>query len=222
MAFIRSVAFAVAFAVVGGVPCVARASISVSPTIITSGGSYTVSWTDTSGGYWHAYLRESVNGGTWSKTAVTGTYSKTYTGKPVGTYAYKVQIYFYDKELGGEDFDHETNVVTAQVVPAGAPGMPGAITGPDKPSTSSYTLSWGAASGAVTRYDLRENGVVAYGDSIFADSAASTSASTGGWPRRLPATTWDRSWGGANLWLVRRTESGTASDRPRRLTQTVG
>jgi hypothetical protein len=48
--------------------------------------------------------------------------------------------------------------------PAQVPGAPGAISGPTGTNTTgSYTLSWGAASGTVSRYDLYENGALAYG-----------------------------------------------------------
>ncbi len=36
------------------------------------------------------------------------------------------------------------------------PGIPGAISVPSEASTGSYTVSWGAASGALTRYELQE------------------------------------------------------------------
>ena len=96
----------------------ASANTAVSPTL-TMSGSYTVSWTETSGGVIRAYLAESVNGGGWAKTTVTGTSSKAFTGKAIGTYAYKVQIYEYDYELRQEVFQYETNSATVQVIAAG-------------------------------------------------------------------------------------------------------
>jgi RHS repeat-associated protein len=42
------------------------------------------------------------------------------------------------------------------------PGVPGAITGPSNSTTGSYTLSWGAASGVVSNYQLYENNVGIY------------------------------------------------------------
>lgn len=162
MAAIRSAVLATLLVGVAALPGSARGDSSVSPVTSCAPGSYTVSWTEKSGGVWRAYLWESANGGTWSKTTVTGKYSKAFTGKPVGTYAYQVEIYFYDRELGGEVFDHETNVATAQVLAPAAPGTPGAITGPPGSSTPSYALAWGAASGRVDRYELRENGALVF------------------------------------------------------------
>lgn len=65
-------------------PALASASVSVS-TAISYNGAYTVSWTDASGFLTHANLFESVNGGAWVKTTVTGTTSKAYTGKAGGS-----------------------------------------------------------------------------------------------------------------------------------------
>lgn len=115
----------------------AQASASVSPPVSTN-GAFTVAWTDTSGGVVRAYLAQSTNGGAWAKTTVTGTLSKAYTGKAIGTYAYKVQIYLYGLELKKELFDHETNVATVQVTTLTAPGAPGAVTGPERSESGAY------------------------------------------------------------------------------------
>ena len=159
------------------VPAVAEASVSVSPSVSTN-GAYTVTWTDTSGGVVRAYLAASTNGGAWAKTTVTGTLSKAFTGKAVGTYAYKVQIYLYDAELKKELFDHETNVATVQVTTLAAPGAPGPLTGPARSESGAYSLAWGAASGTVTRYELTENGVNVYSGTALA--AALTGRKDGG------------------------------------------
>ncbi len=148
-------------------PLAAGATISASPTA-TSSGNYTVSWTDASGGLTRAYLATSVNSGAWSKITVTGTYSKAYTARPAGTYRHKIQIYVYDGELRQEIFEYETNVV--EVFVGASPGVPGAIAGPSTSSTGSYALTWGAATGSPTRYELLENGALAYsGPALSAD-----------------------------------------------------
>lgn len=136
-------------------PVVASALTSVSPTISTT-GAYTVSWTDSSGGAIRAYLQQSFNGGAWAKTTVTGTTSRAYTGKPVGSYAYKLQVYEYDGELRQEIFQYETNVATVQVAAPQAPGVPGAPTGPALSESGAYTVSWTGATGVLpTRSILR-------------------------------------------------------------------
>ncbi len=143
------------------VPALAGASTAVSPAV-TMNGAYTVSWSEASGGAIRAYLQQSFNGGAWAKTTVTGTTSKAYTGKAVGSYAYKVQIYEYDYELRREVFQYETNVATVQVITAQAPGVPGTPTGPALSENGDYTVSWTGASGVVTHYELKEGGTTIY------------------------------------------------------------
>lgn len=50
---------------------------------------------------------------------------------------------------------------------ANTPGVPGSISGPFSSYTGAYTLYWGAASGAVTRYELHEDNVLAYSGSAL-------------------------------------------------------
>ena len=80
--------------------------------------------------------------------------SNGFTGKPDGTYRYQVQA-FNAAGCGVRtpEFD-----VTALL----PPGAPGALVGPSTSATGAYTLSWGAASGTVSRYNLYENGTLAY------------------------------------------------------------
>jgi RHS repeat-associated protein len=139
-------------------PLTADAAVTVSPSPSYT-GSYTVTWTDTSGGNIRAYLAQRVNAGSWTKTTVTGTTSRAYTAMAVADYAYKVQIYSYDSELRKEIFEYETAAVTVQVWKS-IPAAPGPITGPTvAESGTPYTLTWTAPAGVVTRYELLENGV---------------------------------------------------------------
>ncbi len=71
-----------------GLPSSAAATVSVSPAL-SYDGSYTVSWTDWSSGQTRAYLYQSFNGGTSSRTTVTGTYSRAYSGMSPGDYKYQ-------------------------------------------------------------------------------------------------------------------------------------
>jgi RHS repeat-associated protein len=151
-------------------PCLVAATVSISPSPSYT-GSYTASWTDFSGGPVHAYLATSLNGGAWTKAAVTGTYSKVFTGKAVGSYAYKVQIYTLE---GVEIFDYETPAVTVQVWTS-IPAAPGAITGPASSESGNYALAWTSPPGVVTRYELLENNVLVPG-------ASGTSVSLSGKP----------------------------------------
>jgi RHS repeat-associated protein len=140
-------------------PVVAHASVSISPTT-SYNGAYTVSWTDASGGATRAYLASSFNGGAWSKVTVTGTYSRSYSAMPVGTYSYKIQIYRYDLELRKELFERETSVASVLVTTPSAPAAPGPISGPTSTTIGTYSLAWGAAAPPVDRYELQENGVL--------------------------------------------------------------
>jgi hypothetical protein len=52
------------------------------------------------------------------------------------------------------DYDNAGNRI--RVVTGTAPGVPSSITVPTSSTTGSYTISWGAASGTVTAYQLFE------------------------------------------------------------------
>ena len=136
-------------------PGAALGTVSIAPSP-SYDGTYTVSWTDGSGGMTRAYLAESLNGGAWTKTTVTGTTSKAFTGRAVGDYAYKVQIYLYDGELRREIFEYETAPATVSVWKS-VPAMPGATAGPASDDDGAYTLSWTKPPGVVTRYEVLEN-----------------------------------------------------------------
>lgn len=160
MALRRAVVLVVLAAFLG-LPRSAAATVSVSPAL-SYDGSYTVSWTDWSSGQTRAYLYQSFNGGASTRITVTGTYSRAYSGMSPGDYKYQVKIYFYEPEDGREYLQSQTNIVTVTVTSAGAPGTPGAITGPTSSSTGSYALGWGASSGTVSRYELQQNGTLVY------------------------------------------------------------
>lgn len=56
----------------------------------TSTGTYTVSWTEQSGGQTRAYLYERENQDRWKKTTVTGTNRRTFT-KPLHFLRYRIR-----------------------------------------------------------------------------------------------------------------------------------
>jgi hypothetical protein len=130
-----------------GFPTMAMAQLTAPA---TSTGTYTVSWTESSGGQTRAYLYESANQGPWMRLTVTGTNSRTFT-KSQGTYSYKIQFCFYEPEINQEICEPFSNEVTVVVTTApGIPGVPGSLGGDITNTTGTYTLSWAAASGAVT------------------------------------------------------------------------
>ncbi len=136
-------------------PVQARATVSVTPAVSYT-GSYTVAWTDASGGARRAYLAVSLNAGAWTKVTVTGATSKAYANQAVGTYTYKLQVYLYDAELKKELFEYETPVATVQVWKS-VPAIPGPMAGPSQSGSGSYTLTWAAPPGVVTKYQVLEN-----------------------------------------------------------------
>ena len=121
----------------------------------STNGNYTVSW-DSSG---YVILQEKKDSGNYT-TVYTGTgTSKSFSGKAAGTYKYRLVMQIC---MMGCSFtitlytEPETTVVS---VPA--PSKPGNISGPGSVSytTSSgatYSLSWGASTGTVTKYELQE------------------------------------------------------------------
>lgn len=174
MASRRSLSGAAALAAVLALPASvasAAATISVSPTT-SYDGSYAVSWTNPGVYFETAYLSESVNGGTWSRTNVTGTQSRSFTGKALGSYAYKVDFYFFDPELRR---DFRVGGTSTATVVVSAPSTPGPITGPTSSATGAYTLNWGASTGTVSRYELHEDGVIAYSGTALSASLSGRS-----------------------------------------------
>lgn len=133
-------------------PQITLASISAPA---TSTGTFSVSWTASSGGLMRAYLYESTNDGPWVRYTVTGENSKTFS-KPEGIYTYKLRICLFEPEIDREICNPYTNEVTVVVTTAQVPGVPGSL-GPNiNNSTGNYVLSWNAATGVVTRYELHE------------------------------------------------------------------
>jgi tyrosinase len=150
----------------------AWAQLSVPP---LSTGTYTVSWTEPSGGQTRAYLFESANLGPWIRSTVTGSNSRTFTKSP-GTYSYRLQICFFEPELNRELCDPFSNEATVVVASAqGVPGVPGSLGGNFTSTTGTFTLSWAAAAGTVTRYELEERTGNGPWNRIQDDSAQSAS-----------------------------------------------
>ena len=117
-------------------------------------GNYTVSWTVSSTGSSYV-LDESTDGGmTWTRVYAGTALEHALTGKSDGTYHYKLSACF-TAPIGGTICVPAAGpyAVTVKIVPP--PGVPGAIRGPSE-SNGWHTLSWGAATGSPTRYELQE------------------------------------------------------------------
>jgi len=131
----------------------ANAGLSVSPSPST--GSYTVSWTAVPGADEYR-LRESTNGGvTWSGNYYVWGTAKSFAGKPIGTYTYKLR-YCVEIYMRGEYFprcyDATYPTVSVTVQPAG-PATPTGLSGPSTDDDGAYSIIWNAVSGA-THYTI--------------------------------------------------------------------
>jgi|GEM_PF-3955587 len=147
----------------------AQAQAPTAPTITLastdSDGSYTVSWTESTGATYYA-LEESSTYTFLSSTEVyngSGT-TKDITGKSNGTYYYRVKA---GSAVGVSDWSSATNFV-AVTITSTTPETP-AVTKPSAPTITlattdadgSYTVTWAASTGA-TYYVLQENETVIY------------------------------------------------------------
>ena len=134
--------------IVVSVPPVAPSTITVPATNNT--GAFTVTWSAVSGTVTAYELWEATNSSFTGETRVynsTGT-SFGVTGKANGTYYYRARA-CNTAGCGG----YATSTGTVVALP---PGAPISITSPATSTTSTYTVSWGAASGTLTAYELYE------------------------------------------------------------------
>lgn len=124
-------------------------SISVPPASPT--GSYSITWGAASGNVTAYQLYEATNAGFSGQVlAYTGTaLTKAIAGKGDGTFYYQVRA------CNGSACSGYRTAGNALVV-AHPPGLPGIMVVPLGSTTGSYSISWGAASGTVTAYELYE------------------------------------------------------------------
>src|SRR5262245_8217539 len=143
----RMVLVVAAIWLVAGTRSTAYAQLTAPP---VSTGTYTVSWTASSGGQTRAYLLEGQ-----TRINVTGTQSRTFTKSP-GTYSYRLQICFFEAEINRELCEEPSPEVTVIVTTAAVPGTPGNLAGAPAHNTGNFTLSWSTVSGRVDRYEVEE------------------------------------------------------------------
>ena len=118
-------------------------NLGLSVPATSSTGNYTVTWNSGT----DYYFDEKVGQGNWTNLyyGSAGTYS--FTGKPDGTYSYRVRwhlclfdcVWYY--------------TYSQSILVPGAPQTPSAITGPSADTDGDYVLAWGASTGADT-YEL--------------------------------------------------------------------
>ncbi len=142
--------------VVAATPPPARVgSISASPSTIVQGGQFTLSWSGVSGATsYNIYADPPGSSPNRFLQSTSGT-SSTRTAGILGTYQYSVTAC----NSSGCSTPRATSLTTRAPTPS-APG--GASVASLAPINGSYTISWGAASGTVTAYELFENDARVY------------------------------------------------------------
>lgn len=143
-------------------------------------GAYTVSWSASGGGSTYD-LEESTNGGAWVLIHNAAPRSVSVSGKPAGTYGYRVRAC---NPIGCTGYS-ATASVTSVYPPVAAPGL----NAPARSGPGSIGIGWSAVGGA-TRYTLQESangaGWVSLVDSN-ATSYATPSRGVGNYAYRVAA-----------------------------------
>jgi YD repeat-containing protein len=133
----------------------APASLTVPTTEVATGTAFPVSWSAATGTLTRYEL--------WQDTQpnVTNPATQVYSGPNLTTnVTVTVPGTFYYYVRACNDPACSGFTASTAVVALTAPGVPGAITGPAEAATNTvYTLSWTAASGTVTSYELQQDTV---------------------------------------------------------------
>lgn len=109
-------------------------------------GAYTVSWTEVSSATSYQ-LEESANGGAWTLLFNAAGTSTALSGKPAGSYSYRVKAC----NVGGCGPLSGTAATQVVLAPTASP----VVTSPANVAISSYTVSWNAVA-AATSHQLQE------------------------------------------------------------------
>ncbi|MDM3872286.1 hypothetical protein QSV34_13100, partial [Porticoccus sp. W117] len=109
-------------------------------------GTYSVSWNNSTGATSYQLQRQ-TNGGSWSTIQNTSATSRSESGLGNAVYGYRVRAC---SSVGCSAY---SSVDTTQV--AITPGVPSSITTPGTNYSGTVSLSWGAASGSVSYYQLQ-------------------------------------------------------------------
>ncbi len=128
----------------------AGATMTISPSP-SYDGAYVVTWNDSTS---FRTISFDLMGSDGTALGMGGTKTKSFSGKAPGTYTYWLDAY----SNADGSFLYSTAPVSVQVaLPLQA--LPGAITGPSRSASGSFTLTWSAPQTPATwRYELYENG----------------------------------------------------------------
>jgi hypothetical protein len=138
---------AIFLAAAAALPGAADADLTA-PSVST--GTYTVSWTEPSGGQLRAYLLEGS-----TRINVTGRQSRTFT-KPPGTYTYRLRLCFWEPEIQQEQCEPPSPEVTVVVTTATVPGTPTNLVANPPQNTGAFSLSWTTVGAGIARYEVEE------------------------------------------------------------------
>ena len=166
-------------------PPVAMAVVTVPSTALN--GTYSVSWTEVTGAA--SYRLQERNGtGAWQTIQETAARNRAVSGKPAGSYGYRV----YGCNPAGCGPVSSTATTAVVYPPAAAPS----INAPAQSLNGSYTIAWGTVASAA-RYSVEEsvNGGAWKGvASVGATSQAFSGKGTGSYAYRVRAGN-DAGWG---------------------------
>jgi hypothetical protein len=143
----------------------------------SSSGTHMISWGAATGTVTRYELQQDTNNSfTAPVIAYNGTaLSNSVTVSQVGTYYYRVRAC-----NGTACSAYTTGANGATVTSIPPPGVPSSITVPATSSTGSYSISWGAATGTVTRYELYDATNSTFTGAVLAYSGVNLSAALTG------------------------------------------
>jgi len=120
-------------------------------------GNYTVSWPANAGDISYT-LKEKVGNGAWTSVSTSGN-SKSYTGKPLGTYSYEVTQWLA-VYVSFEGYSGYTNALVGSdtasiVVTVAPPGKPSSISVPSTDDNGAFSVNWGTSTGTLSGFKYK-------------------------------------------------------------------
>jgi YD repeat-containing protein len=141
----------------------------------SNNGSYTVSWGTASGTVTAYRLYEAANSAFTGQTLIHSSTGSSFgvTGKGNGSYYYRVRA-CNSAQCSAYRTGSNATVVTLP------PGIPSTLSVPTTNNTGAYTVSWGAATGTMTAYELYEATNASFsGETRIYNSTGTSTALTG-------------------------------------------
>lgn len=139
-------------------------------------GSYSVSWAASSGGGVTSYQLFEASDANFSDAVMVSegsALSTNITGRAVGLYYYRVRACAVDL---CSDFTETSGSTFVGVIPS----TPGSLSIPSSNQTGNYSVSWGAAAGDLTHYELYQSTSASFASEQLAYSGANVSTTLSG------------------------------------------